>query len=114
VGVGDGATTSFQLVRAFAGIGGFVEPVWAPNVISAVYLNGVKQAAASYSVGVWGSSAPGVLTFTAAPPAGAVITIDFSWYFPCQFEDDTLTLERLYAQLWQSKSVKFQSIKLGA
>lgn len=39
LGVGDGATSSFQLVRAF---GGFVEPVLAPNAVSAVRLAGVS------------------------------------------------------------------------
>src|SRR5579862_7623363 len=38
IGIGDGTTTNFQLVRAF---GGFVEPILAPNSVSRIALNGV-------------------------------------------------------------------------
>src|SRR5579863_6263095 len=37
IGVGDGSTTVFPLIRAF---GGFIEPIYAPNVMSTVYWNG--------------------------------------------------------------------------
>jgi len=114
IGTGDGATKTFQLVRAFGGSGGFAEPIYAPNVVANVYINGVVQSSSSYSVGAWGSAAPGVVTFTTAPVAGAAITVDFSWYFPCRFEGDTLDLSEFMYQLWEAKSVKFQSIKLGA
>ena len=40
VAAGDGATAAFQLVRAF---GGFVDPVLAPNAVSAVYVNGTPR-----------------------------------------------------------------------
>src|SRR5271155_4893510 len=40
LGVGDGSTTSFQLIRAF---GNFLEPVLAPKTLSNVYLNGAAQ-----------------------------------------------------------------------
>jgi uncharacterized protein (TIGR02217 family) len=63
IGSGDGSTTAFQLVRTF---GGFVEPVLAPNAVSAVYLAGVAIPTA-------GLSAPtnGALTATAAGALGA-------------------------------------------
>ena len=63
IGSGDGATTTFQLVRTF---GAFIEPVLAPNTISAVYLAGAAIPSA-------GLSAPtnGALTSTSAGALGA-------------------------------------------
>src|SRR5580704_6338067 len=66
IGTGDGSTTAFQLVRT---MGGFAEPIVAPNVVSGAYLNGVLQSPSSYSV----STGTGIVTFTAAPPAGQIV-----------------------------------------
>src|SRR5690242_7312114 len=41
LGTGDGSTRAFQLVRS---MGGFAEPITAPNVVSAIRCNGVRQA----------------------------------------------------------------------
>jgi len=54
IATGNGGTTAFQLVKTF---GGFVEPVLAPNTISAVYLNGVSIPAAGYSAATNGALA---------------------------------------------------------
>ena len=54
IATGDGATTAFQLIRTF---GSFLEPVLAPNVVSAVYLNSVSLPTAGYS-------APGAATLS--------------------------------------------------
>lgn len=116
LGVGDGVTTVFQLIRT---LGGFVEPVNAPNVVSAVYLNGVAQSGGSYSV----DPATGLLTFTSAPGSGVTITADFTYYFRCEFcasssgggsssnfTGDTMSLEKFMNQLWTT-GVSFQSVK---
>ncbi|HLH50092.1 MAG TPA: DUF2460 domain-containing protein [Roseiarcus sp.] len=110
IGTGDGTTTTFQLVRAF---GGFVEPILAPSAITNVKVNGVvKTLGTDYAVSTWGgSSTPGVITFTAAPAASAAITATFTFNFPCQFDDDSLTFEKFMAALYQAKSVKFSSLK---
>jgi len=104
LGVGDGATAVFQLVRA---MGGFVEPILAPNAVSAVRLNGTAQASNTYSV----DPATGRLTFLAPPGAGVSIAADFSYYFRCRFLEDTMDFEKFMSQLWQAKSVKFISLK---
>lgn len=64
LGAGDGATTSFQLVRAF---GGFVEPVLAPNSVTAVKLAGVVIPAAGLSA----PATPVINSITAGALAGA-------------------------------------------
>ena len=106
IGTGDGSTTAFQLVRSF---GGFVEPVLAPNAVSAVYLNGVKQTS-GYTVSSWGATSPGVVTFTGAPGSGVAVSADFTYYFPCRFIEDSLQLEKFMAALYAVKSVKFMSV----
>ncbi|HKR18643.1 MAG TPA: DUF2460 domain-containing protein [Stellaceae bacterium] len=104
LGAGDGATVSFQLVRAF---GGFIEPVLAPNVVSAVYLAGVVQSPSAYSV----NPTTGLLTFTAAPASGAAITADFSYYFRCRFAEDTVDFEKFMATLYRAQKLAFISLK---
>lgn len=104
LGAGDGATVSFQLVRAF---GGFIEPVLAPNVVSAVYLAGVVQSPSAYSV----NPTTGLLNFTAAPASGAAITADFSYYFRCRFAEDTVDFEKFMATLYRAQKLAFISLK---
>ncbi len=109
LGTGDGTTTAFQLVRAF---GGFVEPVLAPNAVSAVKVNGVtKTAGVDYTVSNWGSANPGVVTFTSPPGNGLPITADFTFYWPCRFLDDSLNFAKFAQALWKGKKVSFKSVK---
>ncbi|HEY3919457.1 MAG TPA: DUF2460 domain-containing protein [Stellaceae bacterium] len=108
LGIGDGTTTSFQLVRGF---GGFVEPILAPNAVSAVYLNGVAQSPGGYTVDGWGASAPGTLVFSAAPADGATISADISFSFPCRFAADQMDFEKFMASLYSAKKVTFVSLK---
>lgn len=103
LGIGDGITTGFQLVR---GMGGFSESIAAPNIVSAVYFNGVLQAAAQYSV----DADSGLVTFVAPPPAGISVTADFTYYFRVRFAEDTAEFENFMFQLWQLKQVKLQSV----
>ena len=104
LGAGDGATTAFQLVRAF---GGFIEPVLAPNVVSVIYLAGVAQSPSSYSV----DPTTGLLTFTAAPASDAAIAADFSYYFRCRFAEDTVDFEKFMATLYRAQKLAFVSLK---
>jgi uncharacterized protein (TIGR02217 family) len=104
LGSGDGATQSFQLVRS---LGGFIEPIIAPNVVSAVYLAGVAQSPSSYTV----DAATGIVTFTIAPGAAVAITADFTFYFRCRFADDSMDLEKFMSQLWRAKKLAFISVK---
>jgi uncharacterized protein (TIGR02217 family) len=105
---GDGATRSFALVRAF---GGYVEPILAPNVVSHVYLNGVVQSPAGYTVNGWGTTAPGPLVFATAPGNGVSIAADFTFYFPCRFAADQTDFEKFMAALYEAKKVVFISLK---
>ena len=103
IGTGDASTTVFQLVRNF---GGFSEPIVAPNVVSAIYFNGVVQSSAGYTV----DPTSGLVTFNSPPPSGQAITADFTYYFRVRFADDTAEFENFMYQLWSLKQVKLQSV----
>ena len=105
LGTGDGSTTVFQLVRT---MGAFNEPITAPDTVAAVYLNGIRQATSNYAV----DPASGLLTFTAPPPPGQVVSADFSYWFRVRFADDSAQFENFLYQLWQLKQVKLQSALL--
>jgi uncharacterized protein (TIGR02217 family) len=102
IGTGNASVTQFQLVRT---MNGFAEPVTAPNVVSAVYFDGVRQSAAAYSV----DPETGLVTFAAPPPAGQAISADFTYYFRVRFADDTAEFENFMLQLWRLKQIKLQS-----
>jgi uncharacterized protein (TIGR02217 family) len=104
IGIGDGSTAAFQLVRPF---GGFVDPVLAPNSVSAVYLGGVVQSGGAYSV----DTATGLVTFTTAPAAGVAVTADFTFYWRVRFLEDVAEFEKFALALWQLKKLAFISVK---
>ena len=111
LGVGDGVTRTFQLVRSFGGLGGFVEPIWAPNQVTAVTLGGVVQAGSAWSVTGWGSAAPGVITFVTPPPAGAVVAASFSYFFACRFLKDQIDMSKFMSGRYKAEKIAFYSIK---
>lgn len=111
LGTGDGSKTVFPLTRTF---GGTNAPILAPNTVSAVYLNGVSQLGSSYTVTPWGTSnsnGPGQLIFNTAPGSTVAVTADFSYYFPCRFDDDKIDFERFMQSLYALKKLSFTSIK---
>jgi uncharacterized protein (TIGR02217 family) len=110
IGVGNASTTVFQLQRAMGTTlpgGEFQEPIPAPNVVSAVYLDGITQSPVSYSV----DPNTGLVTFVTAPGSGLIISADFSYYFRCRFVDDSYAFENFMFQLWQLKKLTFISVR---
>ena len=110
IGTGDTLRTVFQLQRTMGETlpgGGFLEPIVAPNVVSAVYFNGIVQDPAGYSV----DSMTGLVTFNTAPGSGLIITADYSYYFRCRFVDDSYAFENFMFRLWQLKKLTFISVR---
>ena len=110
IGTGDTLRTVFQLQRTMGETlpgGGFLEPILAPNVVSAVYFNGIIQDPAGYSV----DSMTGLVTFNTAPGSGLIITADYSYYFRCRFVDDSYAFENFMFRLWQLKKLTFISVR---
>jgi uncharacterized protein (TIGR02217 family) len=111
VGTGDGSTTTFPLYYSW-GSGPLTPPLTFPvtgiNTIDAVYFNGVLQSASLYSL----DSTKTKLVFTSAPGAGVVITADFHFYFRCRFLDDKVSFSQWAQNLWDTKEVQFESVKV--
>jgi len=106
IGRGDGGTTTFQLVRD---CGGYVEPIWAPHVVSAIRIGGAT--ATGWTVAPFDSTTPGLVTFAAAPSAGDLVVADFTFYFPCRFEDDKLDMKLFLTALYSADKVPIRSVK---
>ncbi len=97
LGVGDGVTASFQLIRA---LGTFIEPVQNVNVLNNVKVNGVVVS--NYTV-----SSTGVVTFTAPPAVNAALTWSGSYYFRVRFLQDSAQFSQFMQDLWELKKVQF-------
>jgi uncharacterized protein (TIGR02217 family) len=72
IGIGNASTTVFQLQRAMGATlpgGGFLEPIVAPNVVTAVYLDGITQNPGTYSVDL----STGLVTFSTAPASSLIM-----------------------------------------
>lgn len=110
IGMGDGVTKSFQLVR---NIGGFLEAVQNPaNQSATMYLNGVAQAASTYSI------SNGLVTFNNAPANGAAITADFVVLYRVRFHTGSsrsgkegIEFENFCCQLYECKEVQLISVR---
>ena len=102
IGVGDGVTTSFPLVRD---LGGWVEPIGQAANQPTVTVGGAPSSA-------WGLTLPNVITFAAAPLLGQQIQVsNLEFYFVCRFLDDVHEYENWSSNLWLLKSCKFTSVK---
>ena len=115
IGIGDGATVAFQLVRTLpAYIGGlFTEPITQPSIISAVTINGTAIPNASVSGPPnWTLGAFGLITLSPAPANGTIIAASFTYYWPVRFVDDTYDFENFSYQLWTMKKLVLQSVLL--
>jgi len=99
-GIGDSATTVFQLTRAINSVVEPVYAVYAPTILD----NGA--AAGSYTI-----TPNGVVTFATAPASGHPLTWYGHFYFGCRFAQDDLSAEQLVAGLWSGKALKFTSLR---
>jgi uncharacterized protein (TIGR02217 family) len=105
IGASNGVIKQFQCARQVKA-GGFVMPVYDLKAGSLkVYVNG-----AQVSTG-WTVNGSGLITFTAAPEAGAIITADFGFYFRVRFSDDTAEFENFMFQLWRMQELKLTGVK---
>jgi hypothetical protein len=104
-GVGDGSTTTFQLTRSVGLLTDIVQNlVGIPQIFAA----GAPVASSAYTV-----SSTGVVQFTSAPVAGAVLTWTGNFWFRCRFLDDEWKdLSEFMYQIWEHKSVRFKSLIL--
>jgi uncharacterized protein (TIGR02217 family) len=110
IGIGDASRTVFQLQRAMGTTlsgGGFAEPIAAPDIVHAIYLNGIVQNPEIYSV----DEESGLVSFDTAPETGAIASADFTYFFRCRFTDDRYDFENFMHRLWQLKKINFISVR---
>lgn len=88
IGVGNGSQTAFQLVKNYTS-GGVTELRAITKPVSGtvkIYKNAVLQ-----SSGVSTNLTTGVVTFTAAPANGQIVSSDFEFDVPVRFDTDRLS-----------------------
>ena len=92
IGIGNGAERNFQLVKAYGSAFAPYSRAIAKPVGGTVRVtvNGVEQAV---GVGFNCDPATGIVTFSAAPPSGAVITAGFAFDVPVRFDTDELDID---------------------
>jgi hypothetical protein len=111
LGMGDGATVTFDVFRTIGHGATAAEPIGALDLTGAlkIYFNGVFQGSGyAISDGSDGSSA--TITFASPPGSGVVITIDFSFYYLCFFSEDQLDFEEFFKNYYALKSLKFRTV----
>jgi uncharacterized protein (TIGR02217 family) len=88
LGVGDGATRSFQLTKRYAsGAQSWTRTIVKPVAGTVrVALAGLEPLGSSWSVSV----STGVVTFDSAPAAGVLVTAGFEFDVPVRFDTDRL------------------------
>jgi len=111
IGIGDGTTKNFQLVRNF---GGFLEACQNPaNQAATIYDNGTAKIQGSdYTI------SNGLVSFTAAPLVGHSITADFTFLHRVRFDTGTsrsgkegIEFSNFYFNLYECKEVQLISVR---
>ena len=89
LGSGDGATTTFQLVKLYTSGGEtYTRKITKPVTGTiTVYLDSVEQTS-TISV----STTTGIVTFDSAPSSGEIVTADFDFDIPVRFDTDHLPI----------------------
>ena len=111
-GIGVNLTTSGDAVdlygpqieaNASGSPGAYIATAAAPAYGSPIlYANGTVIATSAYTL-----SSSGLVTFTAAPSSGVALTWSGSYWWPCNFDDDTLSMSKFMGGLWEAKAIKF-------
>lgn len=97
-GLGDGSTTTFQLVRSSEG---FAEPVYALDGAPAVKVAGSPTAVSHDGVGR--------VTFAGPPANGAALSWSGTYRWRVAFTKDDAEVEEFMRQLYVQKSVEFET-----
>lgn len=100
IGVGDGVTKQFQLVRKY---GGFIEPIYGVQGSPIIKVNGVATAVTINS--------KGLITFATAPAIGTTISWSGTFYYRVKFKESTTEFNNFMYNLWECKKIEFTSLK---
>lgn len=98
IAIGDGSTKDFQLLRNF---GGFAEPVMWTKGITGIYVN---AAPVSYALGQYG-----IVTLSAPPPVGAVVTWAGEYYYRARFVEDSAEYNEFSYKLFNMQTLSLRA-----
>lgn len=111
-GIGDGVTTTFQLWRSTAALGGgvvtYAELIQNVTALTGVYVNGVVASPGTYSQ----ANYPATVTFNTAPANGAILAWAGSYSYLCRFAEDQMDFEEFLFNIWRLRSLKLETINL--
>ena len=101
IGLGNGAQAAFQLVRNF---GGFLDLIDNPVVSTlAVIITNSDGSAGTQTVS---SCINGVVTLSAAPDAGAIVSASFRWLHRFRFAQDTDEMDAMWDRMYSRDKLK--------
>lgn len=103
IGTGNGTNRVFVLARATGP--NYFEQIGLLNTLTEVRVNNVVVSPANYTY-----TAPNVITFTTAPPNGQAVTVTFTHWFVCRFEDEMQQYDQFMFNLFSLRSCKFRSV----
>ncbi len=108
IGVGDGATTAFQLVKAYSsGAQTWTRTITKPVAATVtVALDGIAQAS-----GWWVDTTTGQITFTSAPANGVALTAGFEFDVPVRFDTDQLDVTHDVERLGSITSIPLIEVR---
>jgi uncharacterized protein (TIGR02217 family) len=108
IGTGDGATTTFQLVKAYiSGAQTWTRAITKPVTGTAtVSIDGVVQAS-----GWLVDTTTGLVTFATAPASGTVITAGFEFDVPVRFDTDRLDVTHDIERLGSITSIPLIEVR---
>lgn len=91
IGIGDGATTTFRLVKRYgAGFAPYDREIAKPVAGTVrVAVGGAEQVAPAFAL----DASSGVVTFASPPAAGAVVTAGFQFDCPVRFDTDAIEID---------------------
>jgi uncharacterized protein (TIGR02217 family) len=104
IGVGNGSTQAFQLIRSF---GGYLEPVWDVNGAPSIYVDGSLQTLTTH----YTIDSAGLVTFVTAPTAGKVVAWTGSFYWRCRFLKDGAEFSKFMVGLWELADLGMITVK---
>lgn len=110
LGVGDGVTTDFALIRTMVNNIDPTQDAVAATVVPA--LNGVITAITGLFTSQYGTLYG--IRFAPAPGVGVVVSASFSYNWLCRFDEDVVEFSKFQylngKGLWESKAVKFSTV----
>ena len=116
IGLGDGATTTFTLIRTFGANGyGGSEPIGQVNTgeLFNVYLGGSSTPVNPTLYSLSTTPVINTVTFTTAPGAGVAIAVDMSYYYYCKLANNSASFEKFMGRLWALGKVQLRSCRAG-